>query len=347
MLRSVLPMALGFALLAALPPRARAFDRERAVTFAVLPEGATGPEGLEVDGAGNAYVATFGFNAKGGVTGNGQIYVFDHAGKLVRQLSVAGSTPNLLGLAFHPTTHALLVIDFGAAQVLDVNPFTGASTTFMTLPATLPEPGGAGLNDLTFDSAGNVYVSDSFQGVVWRTSKDGGTASVWVDSPFLRTSGIPPFGANGLRFDKAGTALFVANTGDDTIVRVPVAEGGKAGEAKVFVNGVNGADGLVIDGDDNIWVVANQSDEIVVVDPTGRVVAKLGDFDGVKDGSPVGMLFPASLRFSGEFLLVTNLSLDGRLFGFTTIDAEWCAQVSRYSVVRVPARIPHLAGLRR
>jgi sugar lactone lactonase YvrE len=347
MLRSVQPLALGFALLGALPLRASAFDRERAVTFAVLPEGATGPEGIEVDGAGNVYVATFGFNAQGGVTGSGQIFVFDHAGKLLRQLSVAGSTPNLLGLAFHPTTHALLVIDFGAGQVLDVNPFTGASTPFMTLPATLPEPGGAGLNDLTFDSAGNVYVSDSFQGVVWRTTAAGGTAAVWVDSPLLRTSGVPPFGANGLRFDKAGTALFVANTGSDTVVKVPVASGGAAGAPEVFVNGVNGADGLVVDGDDNIWVVANQSDEVVVLDPTGRVVAKLGDFGGIRDGSPVGMLFPASLRFSGESLLVTNLSLDGRLFGFTTVDSEWCAQVKRYTVVKIPARIPHVAGLPR
>jgi hypothetical protein len=31
-----------------------------------------------------------------------------------------------------------------------------------------------------------------------------------------------------------------------------------------------------------IWVAANQAVEIVVVDPTGKVIAKLGDFDGVQ-----------------------------------------------------------------
>lgn len=338
MLRPVHLMTLGFVLLTAVPPAARAFDRERAVVFATLPEGATGPEGIEVDAAGNVYVATFGITAGPPVFTNGQIYVFDHAGKLVRQLSVAGSTPNLLGLAFHPTTHALLVIDFGAHQVLDVNPITGASTVFMTAPA------GSGLNDLTFDSAGNVYVSDSFQGIVWRTTAAGGAGTPFVQSALLTTTGAPPFGANGLRFNKAGDALFVANTGNDTVVKVPVA-GGVAGTPEVFVNSVNGADGLLIDGDDNIWVVANQSDEVVVVDPTGRVLAKLGDFDGIKNDSPVGMLFPASLRFSGDSLLVTNLALDSRIFGFTTIDSQWCAQVKRYTVVRVPARIPHIAGL--
>ena len=342
------PAALAFAVLTALPQHARAWSRERATTFAVLPEGASGPEGLEVDAAGNAYVGTFGFTSAGPVSGQGRLYVFDREGQLLRQVSIPGSTPHLLGLRFHPKTGALLVVDFGAAQVLDVNPVTGASTVFMTLPATLPQPGGAGLNDITFDGAGDVYVSDSFQGVVWHTTASGGVASAWVDSPLLRTGGVPPFGANGLRFNKHETALFVANTGNRTVVKIPV-DHGTPGDAAVFANSIGGADGLIVDDDDNLWVVANQQDEIVVVDPTGRAIAKLGDFGGVAHGSPIQMLFPASLRFSGDSLLVTNLSLDVRLFNpaYATVDSEWCAQVSRYTVVRIPARIPHLKGLAR
>jgi len=336
---------------AALPHRASAWARGRAAGFATLPEGASGPEGLEVDAAGNAYVATFGFTASGPIAGAGQLFVFDPKGSLLRQVSVAGSSPHLLGLRFHPRSGALLVIDFGGAQVLDVNPVTGASKVFMTLPA-LPHPSlGAGLNDLTFDAAGNVYVSDSFQGVVWRTGASGGVAAAWVDDPLLRTDGVPPFGANGLRFDGAETALFVANTGNDTIVRIPVVGGapgasGAAGTPAVFVNGINGADGLLIDEHDNLWVAANQADEVVVVDPTGRAIAKLGDFGGVEEGRPVQMLFPASLRFHGKHLLVTNLALDLRLFNpsYAAVDSAWCAQVSRYTVVRVRACIPGLAG---
>jgi len=37
------------------------------------------------------------------------------------------------------------------------------------------------------------------------------------------------------------------------------------------VNSINGADGLIIDEHDNLGVAANQADEIVVLDPTGRV----------------------------------------------------------------------------
>src|SRR5439155_1711639 len=82
------------------------------------------------------------------------------------------------------------------------------------------------------------------------------------------------------------------------------------------VNSVNGCDGLILDEQDNLWLAANQSDEIVVVNPSGRVIAKLGDFGGVDaGGAPIGLLFPASLVRSGGFIYVTNLALDLRLFG--------------------------------
>jgi sugar lactone lactonase YvrE len=329
-------------------PQAEAWDRGAVKTFAVLPEGSSGPEGLEVGSDGNVYATTFGFTSAGPASGEGQLFVFDAHGRLLRQLSVAGSSPHLLGIRFHPRTGALLVNDFGAGQVLEVNPHTGASTVFMTLPA-LPHPGGAGLNDITFDKAGNVYVSDSFQGIVWVAPPSGGTATAWVDSALLRTSGVPPFGANGLRFNQHETALFVLNTGDDTVIKIPVVgtRPGTAGTPAIFANSVNGADGLLIDKDDNLWVAANQADEIVVVDPTGRAIAKLGDFGGVThSGTPIQMLFPASLRFSGKDLLVTNLALDLRLFNpdYTSVDSEWAAKVSHYTIVKLRARIPPEPG---
>lgn len=308
--------------------------------FAVLPPGSTGPEGLAVGPDGNVYVTTFGFNAAGPVNGLGQLYVFDQNGKLIRQVSVSGSSSHLLGIGFHPATHALLVIDFGNAKVLNVNPNTGASSVFMTVP------GSAGLNALTFDAAGNVYVSDSFNGIIWKTGPSGsggGTATAWVTDPLLTTTGVPPFGANGLGFNKAGDALFVANTGNDTIVKIPVT-GGSPGKPEVFVNSINGADGLVLDSSDNLWVAANQADEIVVVDPTGKVIAKLGDFNGVdKSGVPHGLLFPASPDFSkdGNFLYISNLALDLRLFGLVElVDLQWTHQVQRYTISRITARIP-------
>ena len=326
---------------------AHAWDRGAVQQFASLPAGEAHPEGITVDQAGKVYVTTFDV-ARAGVGGEvGHLFVFRPNGQLLRKVNVQGSSPLLLDLAFHPQTHELLVIDFGGAQVLKVNPVTGQSEVFTSLG------GQPGLNVLTFDDAGNVYISASFAGAVFKTGPGGGANAVWVQSPLLTTTGVPGFGANGLAFNKARTFLFVANTGNDTIVRIPVLGNGDAGTPEVFVNSVNGADGLIIDKHDNLWVAANQADEIVVIDPSGRTIAKLGDFDGLNPhGAPRGLLFPASLVRSGEFIYVTNLAIDLRLFdqpGFPTNatgDSPWTAEVKVHTISRLKARIPPVSDLR-
>ncbi len=337
-------LAALFLICAAAP--VRAWNRGHAEIFAVLPDGSTGPEGLTVGADGNVYVATFGFNSQGPVGGLGQLFVFNPSGRLLRQVAIAGSSSHLLGLAFHPMTGALLVIDFGNKQVLKVNPVTGLSSVFMTVS------GPAGLNGLTFDKAGNVYVTDSFQGIVWKTGAGGGAGTPWLSDPLLAPSLAPgenlspPFGANGAEFNNEGTTMFVTNTAYHFIVRIPLKNDGTAGTPQIFVTGINAPDGLAIDRDDNLWICANQQDEILVVDPSGKVIAKRGDFEGVdEDGVPHGLLFPASPAFSldGKFLYVSDLALDLRVFNLPeAVDSQWTAQVRRYTVSKISARIPPL-----
>jgi sugar lactone lactonase YvrE len=331
---------------------AAAWERGKVDIFATLPDGATGPEGLTVGRDGNVYVTTFGFNSKGPVAGPGQLYVFRPDGRLLRNVAVQGSTSHLLGLAFQPSTRALLVIDFGGAKVLKVNPADGSASSFITLPPD--QSATAGLNALTFDRKGNIYVSDSFQGIIWTTGPNGGVATPWASddpsnpAPVLTTKGVPPFGANGIEFNASGTTLYVANTGNDTIVQIPVNGDGTPGTASVLVNSINGADGIVLDGRGNIWAAANQADEIVVIDDSGKAIAKLGDFDGVGEGGvPHGLLFPASPAFSpdGELLYVSNLALDLRLAvnaQTQAVDSQWTAEVTRYTISKLRARIPPL-----
>ena len=327
--------------LVATPFAVQAWERGKVERFATLPAGEAHPEGICVDHEGNVYVVTVAANKP--ETSPGTLIVFDPKGKHLRTVSVAGSSRLLLDVRFHPQTGKLLVIDYSAAKVLTVDPKTGASSVFMTVTGKDP-----GLDGLCFDTAGNVYVTDAHHGIIWKVGKDGGAATNWVESPLLKPTRPPPaIGANGLWFNNKQTALFVANTAQDTIVKIPVSgEPLKPGKAEVFVHRVGGGpDGLIIDEHDNLWIACNQSNEILVLEPTqGKVIARLGDFGGIdKDGAPIGFLWSNSLVFHGDYVLVTNLSLNVGAFtspSLRTVDGPWAAQVKLHTVSKIKKHIP-------
>jgi sugar lactone lactonase YvrE len=213
-------------------------------------------------------------------------------------------------------------------------------------------PDGPGLNALTFDQHGNVYVSDSFHSVIWKTGPQGGTPTPWSTDPLLGpgTGLTPPFGANGIEFSNDGSVMYVANTAFHQIIQIPVDSNGNAGQASILITGINAPDGIAVDRAGNIWICANQEDEIVVIEPTGKVIAKLGDFRGIDPkGIARGFLFPASLAFSndGSILYVTNLTLFlpfATSGGPAAIDSAWTLEVSGYTVSKLRAKIPPIAG---
>jgi sugar lactone lactonase YvrE len=320
-------------------------DAREVDVLAVLPAATGSVEGLTVGPDGNVYVPTFGFNTTGALSGPATLFVISPAGKIVRQLTIRNSSPHILGLRFNPVTNILWVLDFGAGQVLAVNPHSGGSSV---LAGPIP---GSGLNALTFDSAGNGYVSDSFNGKIWKIPTHGGSFTAWSSDPLLGNGGgplTPPFGANGVEFSNDGKTLFVANTAFHQLVQIPVNSDGSAGTASIFITGINAPDGIAVDPKGNIWVCANQEDEIVVVDPTGKVIAKLGDFNGIdQNGIAQGFLFPASLAFSrdGTTLYVSNLTLFLPFAGAQkAIDSAWTLQVKGYTVSSLPATIPPIQG---
>lgn len=323
-----------------------AWDRGDVDVLAVLPDVTPGVpssvEGLTVGPDDNIYVTSFGFNAVGAITGNSVLYIIKPNGNLVRKVAIANSSPHTLGLAFNPVNGFLLVLDFGAGKVLHVDPVTGASSVFIAPIAN------SGLNALTFDKQGNVYISDSFNGVIWKTGPLGGVPTAWSSDPLLQpgTGLTPPFGANGVEFNNAGTVLFVANTATHQIIQIPVNPNGTAGTASIFITGINAPDGIAIDRKDNLWVCANQEDEVVVIDKTGKVIAKLGDFNGITDDGIVrGLLFPASPAFSkdGKTLYVSNLTLFLPYAGANAaVDSAWTLKVKHYTVSKMRAVIPSL-----
>src|ERR1051325_6619177 len=118
-------------ILSTAPVAVQAWERGKVERFATLPPGEAYPEGIAVDRDGNAYVVTVAVNKP--EKSNGTLIVFDSKGNHLRTVNIAGSSRLLLDLRLHPQTGKLLVIDYGAAKVLAVDPQTGASSVFMTV----------------------------------------------------------------------------------------------------------------------------------------------------------------------------------------------------------------------
>lgn len=266
--------------------------RDAAETFIVLPDGVRFPEGITANPSnGDLYVATFDFGPN-----HNKLLRFDKNGHLVAQRDF-GATP-LLGLEFNTLDHKVYICNFGASKIQRIPANFTASTPIEDV-ATLPgigapaprteaNPDGSSdtitfgsnnfpaPNALAFNGAGDLFVSDSFQGAIFRINSAHTCATPCAVITFkhdglLATAGFPPFGANGIAFNGDETKLFIANTGDDRVLRMDMA----TKTIDVFAESINGADGVTRDAAGRLWVAANQADEMVVLNGKGRVIAKL------------------------------------------------------------------------
>jgi len=295
--------------------------------FAVLPDGVRYPEGITANPAtGEIYVGTFDFGPN-----SNKLLRFGKNGHLVAQRDFGG-TP-LLGLEFDAAHNKVFILNVGASKVQRIAAAfdnTTAVEDVAAIPAIgAPDPrivgnpegssdtitfGSSGFpapNAMVFDHAGNLYVSDSFQGAIFRidnarTCAPPCAVTLVSHDSLLATAGFPPFGANGLALNAAETVLFIGNTGDNRVLKMDMAT--KA--VSVFAESVHGADGLLFDAGGRLWAAANQADELVALNDKGRVVARVGGFDGIRhDGTPRGLLFPASMVIVRDHMYVTNLAL--------------------------------------
>jgi DNA-binding beta-propeller fold protein YncE len=336
-------------------------ERDAAERFATLPDGVRFPEGITANPkTEEIYVATFDFGPN-----SNKLLRFKKNGQLVAQRDF-GETP-LLGIQFNPWDKKIYIANVGAlvgktskiqriaADFEDTTPIEDVAL----IPSIGPPPkrdvgnpdgsqdmimfgnNAPAPNGLIFDRPGNLYISDSFQGAILRIDKAHTCATpcpvtnVKHDG-LLATAGFPPFGANGLALSKDGTKLFIANSGDDRILRLDLATEDK--EISVWAESIDGADGIAF-YKGRVVAAANQGDVVFILNENGRVIAKLGDFLGIrKDGSPRGLLFPASPVIVDDKIFVTNLALPLTM----TEGDEPEEDVTKYTVSRIdiPKHLP-------
>jgi DNA-binding beta-propeller fold protein YncE len=331
---------------------------DAAKRFAVLPDGVRFPEGIAANPkTEEIYVGTFDFGPN-----SNKLLRFNKHGQLVAQRDFGG-TP-LLGLQFNPRDNKVYICNFGASKIQRIAANFDNATEIEDV-ASIPSigigpppnrmvgnPDGTedtiifgnnvpAPNGLTFDKHGNLYLSDSFQGAIFRINHAAKCATpcdvtTVKHDGLLATAGFPAFGANGLALSNDGTKLFIANTGDDRILRLDL----KTKEISVLAESIDGADGIALYKGKFIVVAANQGDQVLFVGESGRVFAKLGEFLGIRDdGSPRGLLFPASLVIVDDTIFVTNLALTLTM----TEGDEPEEDVTRYTISRIhiPKHLPY------
>jgi len=132
-------------------------------------------------------------------------------------------------------------------------------------------------NALVFDPRGNLYVTESATGTIYRAARGDGALRPWLQHALLGP--LPTawgFGANGIAF--RDSALYVANTDAGTIVRIPVDGHGDPGEPEVFASGLYAPDGVVVGPWKELYVPLAFTGQLVRVahDGSWEVVAETG-----------------------------------------------------------------------
>jgi sugar lactone lactonase YvrE len=303
----------------------------RVTVFATAPTPGH-PFGVAVDG-GRVYVSTsagdfFADPANGGFRNfeDERVFTYDLSGRLLETAVIDtadGSDMGLFGLAVDgnpgPDRH-LYVADMNG-RILRLSLDRQGRATQPELFSQVPvDTGLAGdwmlamWNDLSFDRAGNLYVTDD-KPRIWRVSPDG-EASIWLTDPRLAGLFGIAGGPLGGRIDPTGTWLYVAITvsaefpGEGTIYRIRLVDHPTAADVQLVhrfpVTGGPTDPGpqpttLAFAKSGNLYVSLLGPNQVAVLDPAGNEIRRISD---------PRFLSPWGLAFVGSSLLVTNGDLE-------------------------------------
>lgn len=187
-----------------------------------LPGPAYYPENVTASADGTVYV---------GSVATGEVAKFAPGEVKSTPFIPAGALKGVAGVLADDSTGSLFVaaIDPMFASAPSVQRYdlaTGALKATFTFPSTAF----AFPNDFALDSQHRLYVTDSFEGAVWKiddTTQDG-QLTQWKQDALLAAVNMNAFGADGITFD--GTSNLFVNVNDTgKLVRIAIAANGSAG----------------------------------------------------------------------------------------------------------------------
>ncbi|MFG2661717.1 hypothetical protein [Streptomyces sp. NPDC048425] len=223
---------------------------------------------------------------------------------------------------------AVMGIARASDGTLYVNYATGTSETGIwrirpggtpTQIAQLPNPAKALPNGLALDERRHVlYVADTVGGVVWRVPQSGGRPKVWASGAKLQPSlgaGLPA-GPNGVQVHNG--AVWVSNTTQGTLLRIPALGNGSSGKIQTRATGLDWIDDFAFTGTGNTVLAAlaagndihtlpnGDTGSVVFVHTNGRHNTVLTHQDGLDTPtsvavSPKGLLRKTVYVTSGAY----------------------------------------------
>lgn len=266
------------------------------------------PEGLLIDGT-TAYVgiAPTGKVVKislpdGGVTNFGAIATFPMMGANALGLARDKAGAIYVGASGDGVTFQPGIYKIAAAGG---NAFLFAQNMNMKFP-----------NGLVFDANGDLFVTDSMSGTIFKIASNGLNVAEWKKDALLAgdvasacATGLGfPLGANGLALSNG--VFYVTNTDKASIIKIPVNADGTAGAAEVLAGPdcatLKGPDGVTVDEDGSLIVAANSQNTILRVGMDGKSTV-------LTSGSP--LQFPASVAIAtvagARSVFITNAAFVG------------------------------------
>ena len=162
-------------------------------------------------------------------------------------------------------------------------------------------PANTFLNGLAIDPSGRtLYAADTLGSTVWSASASGGTARRWLVNSYLAPSLPAPnnYGANGLRFHDG--AVWVSDTNQGLLMRIPVSASGAPGALRVVADGLAGIDdfNFLSPGSDVVFAALNGPDEVAVVYPNGASRIVLTAENGLDS--------PTATAVTGDEIYITD-----------------------------------------